>query len=496
MPTLAELLEGIVERELPERFRARQVTGICEDSRELAPGMVFVARRGTRSDGREHVADALRRGAVAVLGEELGADDSADALILPTPDVCAALARLALRWHGLDRRPLPELIGVTGTNGKSTTAHMLREIIRRADRRCGMLGTVEHDLCSYCEAATMTTPPPLELARLLRACVQAGAAYVVMEVSSHALDQRRTEGLSFAAGVFTNLTQDHLDYHESLGAYREAKARLFRELPAESVAVVNADDPAHEALVAGAGARVVRYGLARGADVSAVIRGSDLSGTRVRARLGGARFDFSTPLVGRHNVYNALAAAATAHALGFPRETIRAGLAGLERVRGRLERVSGMLGFQVFVDYAHTPDALRNAVAALRPLTAARLIVVFGCGGDRDRGKRPLMAQAAAEQADAVVLTSDNPRTEDARRIIDDALAGLADRRKVVVEPDRAEAIRAALACAREGDIVLIAGKGHEDYQIIGTEKRPFDDMQVAIRAARELGRRGTERVA
>lgn len=487
--TWGGLLAGLVPAE-ELRGRADQpASGVFDDSRQVRPGGLFVAVCGTSADGRRFVEDAVRRGAAVIVGEDLPATGAA--LAVRVPDARAALTQLALRWHGLaaDGCAGLRLAAVTGTNGKSTTAFMVRAILRAAGRKCGMLGTVHYDLCGRSVTARLTTPGPLELAGYLRECADAGADAAVMEVSSHALDQKRTDGLRFAAAAFTNLTGDHLDYHGTLESYRAAKRRLFQGLGPEAVAVVNRDDASHEFMLEGCRARVVTFGLEQPADISARITRSTSQGTFYRLRLEGRELVLENAVVGRHNVYNALTAAGLARALGADLDAIAAGLTSVRNIPGRLQRVPCASAADVFVDYAHTDDALRNVLSALKPLTRRRLIVVFGCGGDRDRSKRPRMAAAVAERADAIIVTSDNPRTEEPRQIIDEILSGFrADaRRRVTVEPDRAAAIRAALAGAGEGDVVLIAGKGHEDYQIIGDRRIHFDDVEVAIQAAAEL---------
>jgi UDP-N-acetylmuramoyl-L-alanyl-D-glutamate--2,6-diaminopimelate ligase len=342
----------------------------------------------------------------------------------------------------------------------------------------------------------MTTPGPLQLAAMLRECVDAGATAAVLEVSSHALDQKRTDGLMFAAAAFTNLTQDHLDYHKSMESYAAAKARLFSGLSPEAVAVLNRDDPAWELMGRECRARIVTCGLSRDADIGATITRDAVGGTLYRMQIEGRELALENALVGRHNVYNAMAAAGLARAAGVELDAIAAGLGALRSVPGRLQRVPCVQGVDVFVDYAHSDDAIRNVARVLRPLTRKRLILVFGCGGDRDPTKRPRMALAAAEFADAILVTSDNPRSEEPRAIIDQILAGFdaEARRKEVVEPDRRAAIFTALDCAEEGDVVLIAGKGHETYQEVGGTRLPFDDVEVAIEgaAAREKNRKGS----
>ena len=489
--TVDELLRGLAPTELLASHASRIVSGVFDDSRRVQPGGIFVAVRGTNADGRRYVGDAAGRGAAVVVGEAL--EPTERALVVNVPDARAALTTLAFRWYGLaeDGCAGLKLAGVTGTNGKSTTAFMTRAILRAAGLKCGMLGTVHYDLCGRSVAAPMTTPGPLELGACLRECADAGAVAAVMEVSSHALDQKRTDGLRFAAAAFTNLTGDHLDYHKTVENYRAAKARLFTGLDASAVAIVNRDDPNHEAILRDCRAHVVTYALERDADITARIVRSTSQGTFYRLRLEGRELVLENAIVGRHNVYNALTAAGLAQALGVTSDAIAAGLLSVRNIPGRLQRVPCASAADVFVDYAHTDDALRNVLSVLKPLTRRRLIVVFGCGGDRDRTKRPRMARAAAEFADAILVTSDNPRSEDPRAIIAEILTGFdADaRRRVAVEPDRAAAIHAALAAGGAGDVVLLAGKGHEDYQIIGDRRIHFDDVEVAIQAAAELTR-------
>jgi UDP-N-acetylmuramoyl-L-alanyl-D-glutamate--2,6-diaminopimelate ligase len=489
--TVAELLRGLAPAELLAGRAATIASGVFEDSRRVQPGGIFVAVRGTKGDGHDFVGDALARGAAVVVGETV--EPTERALIINVPDSRAALTALALRWYGLaaDGCAGMKLAGVTGTNGKSTTAFMVRAILRAAGQKCGMLGTVHYDLCGRSVAAGMTTPGPLELGASLRECADAGAAAVVMEVSSHALDQKRTEGLRFAAAAFTNLTGDHLDYHKTMENYRAVKARLFSGLDASAVALVNRDDPNHAAMLQDCRARVVTYAVEQDADITARIVRSTSQGTYYHLRIAGRELVLENAIVGRYNVYNALTAAGLAHALGVTPDAIATGLMSVRNIPGRLQRVPCASAADVFVDYAHSDDALRNVLSALKPLAHRRLIVVFGCGGDRDSTKRPRMAQAAAEFADAILVTSDNPRGEDPRAIIAEVLTGFDAemRRRVAVEPDRAAAIRAALAAAGAGDVVLIAGKGHEDYQIIGDRRIHFDDVEVAIQAAAALHR-------
>ena len=482
---LHALLRGVAGVSPSNLGSDQVVTGVFDDSRLVQPGGVFFAIRGVVVDGRRFVADAVKRGAAVVIGEELEPRD--DAVVINVPNARRALAQVAARWHGLDALSPPafRLLGVTGTNGKTTTAYMTRAILEAAGLKCGLLGTIQYDLCGSSIAAGMTTPGPIELAGHIRQCVDNGAHAAVMEASSHALDQQRAAGLRFAAAAFTNLTRDHLDYHETFEAYRDAKAQLFANLGADATAVTNADDPQGREIVHMSPARVLTYGIDATADIMAVVHSDSIDGTRFRLLLPDGEVEVESALVGRYNVYNALAAAGLAHAIGLSPKTIAAGLTALHAVPGRLQRVPGPPGVDVFVDYAHTDDALRNVAGVLRPLTRKRLIVVFGCGGERDRGKRPMMAQAAAKFGDVIIVTSDNPRSEDPNAIIQDVLAGFDQdvRRRVVTEVDRRCAIHAALAAAREGDVVLLAGKGHEDYQVVGAERLHFDDVEVAAEA-------------
>lgn len=487
---LSELLAGLASAELLKSCGAQTVTGVFDDSRQVRPGSLFVAVTGTRLDGRRFVRDAVRRGARVVVGHELPPRD--DAVLVDVKDTRAALATLALRWHGLsDGCGGLLLAGITGTNGKTTTAYMTRSILHAAGMPCGLLGTIQHDVCRRKVPARTTTPGALELAALLRECVEAGARAAVLEVSSHALDQQRVAGLRFAAAAFTNLSGDHVDYHESFEQYQAVKARLFAALEPDAVVVVNRDDPHHERMLRDCRGRVVTFALEHDADLHATIASSTRRGTVYRLRLEGRERVLENSLVGRHNVYNALAAAGLARALGAELDAIELGLRAVRTIPGRLQHVPCELEADVFVDYAHTDDALRNVLSVLRPLTRRRLLVVFGCGGQRDRTKRPRMAQAAAEFADLIFVTSDNPRHEDPLEIIEQVVRGFdADaRRRAAVEPDRARAIAEALAAAEAGDIVLIAGKGHENYQVIGDRRIHFDDVEVAIQAAAELRR-------
>jgi len=459
-----------------------EVRRVVTDSRDVQEGDCFVAVRGTAADGHAYLSEAVAKGCAAVVCEDATAvpPDVPRALVDDTRAVVGRLAQAAAGW------PCRRLavVGVTGTNGKTTFSYLLRHVLEAAGHRTGLIGTVAYDTLDGTTQATNTTPGPVATAGMMARLVRAGATHLVMEVSSHALDQRRTDGIEFDVAVFTNLSGDHLDYHGSMSAYLAAKRRLFDSLAPPAAAVVNRDDPRADEVLAGAHAGVRRlwYGFSSAADLYAEIDRIDATGSRFALRFAGASADVTSALVGRHNVYNALAAAGAAMALGLDLDRVAAALGEVRQVPGRLQRVAADAPFDVLVDYAHTDDALRNVLSALRPVTAGRLILVFGCGGDRDRGKRPRMARAAENGADVIVVTSDNPRGEDPADIIDEIVGGFSPTglAKATVEPSRRDAIAAAIGAAEAGDVVLIAGKGHEDYQIIGDRRIHFDDVETA----------------
>ncbi len=472
------------------------VLAVADDSRQVAPATLFVARPGTTGDGTQFIADALARGAVALCVDARADRDEViaqcgragrDVSILVATDAARASLALAQSFHGYPSRAL-RTIGITGTNGKTTTAFLTHHLIRESGAACGLLGTVFTDDGAMREPAALTTPGGCELAAVFSRMVRNTCQCAVMEVSSHALHQGRVDGIPFAVGVFTNLTGDHLDYHKTIDEYAAAKARLFRSLAVGSRAVVNCDDPAHARMVDGCAAGVLRCSTRdSSADCFAEVARVTLWGMQVRLRGPWGEFSADLPAIGTHNAMNSLQAAAAAWSVGVERSALERGLAGALPPPGRLEPVTAQGDpFAVLVDYAHTDDALLNVLTAVRPVVGeGRLIVVFGCGGDRDRTKRPRMARTAATHADFVIVTSDNPRTESPDAILDDICAGFPTPCSATVERhcDRAVAIRRAIALAHPGDLVLIAGKGHEDYQLIGREKFPFDDRVEARRA-------------
>ncbi|MCC6767076.1 MAG: UDP-N-acetylmuramoyl-L-alanyl-D-glutamate--2,6-diaminopimelate ligase [Deltaproteobacteria bacterium] len=495
MLTLDELLAGVEGIACQLRGDGRVlIERLTADSRDVRPGDLFVALPGTRTDGGRFVDEACRRGAAAVAGlAATGTPAGVPTVAVAEP--ARFLARAAARFHG-DPAAALTMVGVTGTNGKTTVTYLLEAIWRAAGVRPGVMGTINYRFGGVVDAAPLTTPPAHEIFARLAAMRAAGATHVAMEVSSHALAQDRTFGMPWDAAIFTNLGRDHMDFHRDQDDYLRAKARLFAALDASpkgrKVAVLNAADAKVAGLKPAIASRVVTFG-AEG-DVRAESVRMTLAGVEATLVAAGAKIAVATRLVGSGHLENVLAATAAAHALGVPLATIAAALAGFAGVPGRLETVVAGQDFTVLVDYAHTPDALAGVLSSLRALVSARLICVFGCGGDRDRGKRPLMAEAVGRHADLAILTSDNPRTEDPTRILADAEPGLeraglallphlgSAKRGYLVQADRAQAIASALTTARAGDCVVIAGKGHEDYQIIGAAKQPFDDRAIARR--------------
>jgi UDP-N-acetylmuramoyl-L-alanyl-D-glutamate--2,6-diaminopimelate ligase len=459
------------------------VEEVRDDSRQVQAGDLFVAVPGTNWDGAAFIGEARARGAVAIVAEA-----GVPGATVEVREAREALAGIAANRRG---RPAGRLIacGITGTNGKTTTCYLLESILMASGAHTGVTGTVTNRFAGRLRKARVTTPGALELQALLAEMVEADCSHAVIEVSSHALDQERVAGIPFRVAGFTNLTQDHLDHHGTMEAYACAKARLFeRHLDLGGTAVLNADAHGSDLMQRAAGSRrVLRCSVEGRDDADFTVRKADFGAEGVSAELEvpGGRIALKSCLLGRFNLSNIVLAAGMAWALDLPAGAIEAGIAALRGVPGRLEPIATGHKFAVLVDYAHTPDAIQRALSALRPLCRGRLIVVFGCGGDRDRAKRPLMGEAAGRGADLVVLTSDNPRTEDPRQIMADAEAGIRRARGAgwTAIPDRRQAIRSALEMGRSGDVVLIAGKGHEDYQVVGTERRPFDDREEVLAA-------------
>jgi UDP-N-acetylmuramoyl-L-alanyl-D-glutamate--2,6-diaminopimelate ligase len=496
------LLDGLAGCQVTGDLDA-PVTGVAYHSREVTPGGLFVALKGALTDGHLYLAASLDAGArVVVTEQELAPPPGVT--VVRVPQARLALAHISAAFFDHPSRELT-LVGITGTNGKTTTTYILESILNAAGCRVGVVGTVNYRVGESTWPAPVTTPESLDLQRLLREMRTCGVTHVFLEVSSHALDLRRVDGALFAAAVFTNLSQDHLDYHRDLDDYFAAKSRLFVEIlangrPSRGLAVLNLDDPRGRQLQDAVRDPALTYGLHPDSLVRPLSHRFRQDGLEAHLTTPQGEVSITARLVGPFNLANILAAAATALGLGIDPDTVARGIAALAGVPGRLERFGPPAGPGVFVDYAHTPAAVTQALEALQTLNFSRLITVFGCGGDRDRSKRPLMGQAAAAGSHLVIVTSDNPRTEDPLAIIREIEPGLAasglprldaaaaqrGETGYLVVPDRREAIRLAVSLARPGEAVLVAGKGHENYQIWGTERRHFDDREEVAQALKE----------
>ena len=495
---LAKLLRGVETKpDLKIAATDLEVLEIAYDSRKVKPGTLFVAIRGEKTDGNNFVSDAVARGAAAIASEQANpATLPAEFPWIQVADARKALAITAANYFGRPAEVL-KLIGVTGTNGKTTTAYLVDSILRAAGCEVGLLGTIGHRLVREMRAAANTTPESLDLQSFLADVVRAGGTHAVLEASSHALAMDRLWGCPMAVAIFTNLTRDHLDYHRTFEDYFAAKRRLFEGTGATApkMGVINQDDAYGKQLL-GLAARTLTYGLEPGADITTRKPALTFSGIECTVETPIGKIEIRSSLVGRTNVYNILAAVGAGVALDLTREVIASGIAQLSSVPGRFERIDAGQPFLVVVDYAHTDDALRNLLAAAKELNpGGRIITLFGCGGDRDRTKRSLMGEAASRASNVVVLTSDNPRSEDPLFIINDAIVGVqrADA-KCLVEPDRERAIEMALDQARPGDVVLLAGKGHETAQVLRDRTIDFDDREMARRILRRQRFRVKER--
>ncbi|MBD3368504.1 MAG: UDP-N-acetylmuramoyl-L-alanyl-D-glutamate--2,6-diaminopimelate ligase, partial [Candidatus Eisenbacteria bacterium] len=496
---LGRLLEAVDVRD-PGPEGAVGITSVEYDSRRVGNGSLFVAVRGFVTDGHRFVADAAEQGAAAALVESLTGASPIPEFVVPDTRRALGLAAHEFFGHPSDSMTVH---GITGTNGKTTTSYLVHSIMQQAGLASGVVGTLGHTTGGGAAPGSLTSPEASDLAALMASMADAGVEVLTMEVSSHALALERTAGTRFDTATFTNLSRDHLDFHRTLDEYWESKRKLFEQLSGgggkpDAAAVVNTDDPRGRELAAWlrreTDVRLVTFGITQG-EVRATDIASTVDGTTATIVTPRGTFAAEIRLLSTFNVMNALAATSVALAAGVELGAVAEGLRAVTEVAGRLERVDAGQPFTALVDYAHTPDALEKALAALRDLDPGRLIVVFGCGGDRDRGKRPQMGEIAARQADVVIVTSDNPRTEDPSTIIADILNGVRANESgadVEVVPDRRAAIVRAVGIARKGDVVLVAGKGHEDYQIIGTEKRHFDDREE-IRAAVETTLPGGE---
>ena len=470
---LRELLEGmevISQTISPDT----EITHVCVDSRATQKGSLFVAVPGNRCDGGHYARQAVDRGAVCVVCQS---ELPPDLPWVKVRDARLALSQLACRWYGHPSRQLT-MLGVTGTNGKTTVTYLLRHILQRTGMKTGLIGTVQNIVGEQTLPAQRTTPDALQIQQLLSAMTKNGCSHAVMEVSSHALDQHRAEGIDFAVGIFTNLTEDHLDYHGTMGCYCDAKAKLFQM---SRMGVCNADDPWTERLLAGASCPSVYYGIHNPAEVWAediFLHSRSVDFTVCTAR---TRTPVHLGVPGRFSVYNALGAIAACGELGIPPEECAAALATFPGVAGRMEVVpTPGKPYTLLIDYAHTPDALETVLKTVRGFAQNRVIAVFGCGGDREREKRPLMGHIAGKLADLTIITSDNPRTEEPMAIIRDILPGIAGAEdKYIVEPDRRGAIALAMGRAAAGDVIVLCGKGHETYQEIGDKTIPMDEREI-----------------
>ncbi len=503
---LAHLLGPLTNREL-HGDGAVEITSLTCDSRQAGPGALFFALAGVATDGHRFIGQARAAGAAAVVLED-AACAPADIPWVRVADSRTAMARMAAEFHGDPTAHLP-LIGITGTNGKTTTTYIIEAILAAAGIPAAVLGTISYRFGATTFAASHTTPESTELQAAFRHLADAGARAFVMEVSSHALEQRRVDGCHFDVGIFSNLTRDHLDYHGDMEQYLEAKQRLFSELLRPTTgkprrrAAVNMDDSYGAVVAERAACPVITYGVDFPGDVRAVGVVSTVAGIRATLVTPQGEIPIASRLLGRFNLSNILAAASAGIALELPLTAIKAGIEGHATVPGRLERVDNDRGITLLVDYAHTGDALENVLTTLREIATGRIITVFGCGGDRDPGKRPIMGRIATELSDLAVATSDNPRTEDPALILEQIRAGILPlgareysgndlangfgEKGFIMRENRREAIRLAIGLARPGDIVLLAGKGHEDYQIIGHTKHHFDDREEAAQACAEL---------
>jgi UDP-N-acetylmuramoyl-L-alanyl-D-glutamate--2,6-diaminopimelate ligase len=484
-----------------------QVTAVSCDSRKVTTGTLFFALHGVSVDGHEFIEAAVNAGASAIILEDEARAPKGTTWI-KVADGRAAMAKISAKFYGNPTLQRP-LIGITGTNGKTTTTYLIEAILTAAGLPPAVLGTISYRFGSTCIEASHTTPESTELQAAFRQLADAGAASFVMEVSSHALEQKRVDGCHFDVGVFSNLTRDHLDYHQTMESYLEAKQRLFSELLRPTIekprrrAAVNMDDPYGSAIAERSTCPVITYGIAFQGDVRVTDITSSVNGIKGTLLTPKGSISFSSKLVGKFNLSNILAAASAGIALDLPLDAIKSGIESHATVPGRMERVDNTRGITVLVDYAHTGDALENVLSTLKELATGRIITLFGCGGDRDPGKRPIMGRIATEMSDLAIATSDNPRTEDPFSILTQVKAGMTplgvreyapteltesfSEKGFVMLENRSEAIRLAIHLAQPGDIVLLAGKGHEDYQIIGKTKHHFDDREQAALACTEL---------
>jgi UDP-N-acetylmuramoyl-L-alanyl-D-glutamate--2,6-diaminopimelate ligase len=464
-----------------------EVKGVSPNSKNVQDGFIFVAISGTHDDGHEFIDEAIKRGAKAIVVEssKLKTQRLLKVPFIAVGDTRKALAQLSARFYGSPSRKI-KVVGITGTNGKTTITYLIEALLKEAGFNPAVIGTVNYRFKDKIIPSKNTTPGPVELQSMLSEMLSNEVDYVIMEVSSHALDQQRVEGINFHCAIFTNLTQDHLDYHATMEKYFSAKAKLFKNLDPGAYAVINNDDAYAHRIKELTKAKIITYGIDNRSDISATKMQFSMNYTKFSVSSQKQDFNIKSRLIGRHNVYNILSGVAFALEEGINPEVIKNAIEKFSLVPGRLERIESDAGFAVFVDYAHTEDALTNAINTLRPLSGNRVIVVFGCGGDRDKTKRPKMGRAATELADYAIITNDNPRSEDPQAIIDGIRKGIKKENFCVI-PQRMQAIRRSLEMAKTGDIVLVAGKGHESYQILSNRTEYFDDRQAVRECLRSL---------
>lgn len=478
---LKDLLSGIYDGQLDEKFAAYDISSLSCDSRSVEPQSLFVALSGMRFDGNHYIREAVSKGAIVVIrsneANTILEDISSSVCVLEVGDPKKFLSDLALRFYGAPSKRL-KVFGITGTNGKTTVTYLLESIAHYHQKKCAVIGTINYRIGGEVLPSKNTTPSFLENQQFLSRLADQGVDYSFMEVSSHALVQGRVNLIDFRVAIFTNLTGDHLDYHKTMEEYFRAKSLLFKNLSREAVAIINADDPYGQRLLELTEARIFTYGFKASARIKARDVRFGFNGSTMTIETPNGSFQLTTPLIGMHNVYNILAAVGASLADGMPLETIKGGLEEIGLIPGRLEAFDCGRDFYVFIDYAHTEDGLKNVIQALRATGETRIITVFGCGGDRDRTKRPKMGKIACELSDYSIVTTDNPRSEEPQAIIDEIKTGFSkDNYDVVI--DRTQAIHKALSMAQPGDVILIAGKGHETYQIFKDRTIDYDERDV-----------------
>ncbi|MBS1258172.1 MAG: UDP-N-acetylmuramoyl-L-alanyl-D-glutamate--2,6-diaminopimelate ligase [Candidatus Scalindua arabica] len=458
-------------------FSDVEITGITNDSRKVRPGYIFVAIKGYKTDGHNFIKKSLESGAQAIVSEERFSLNQKIPQII-VRNTRKALSSLSCCFYNNPSQEI-DVVGVTGTNGKTTTTFLTKSIIEKAGYKTGLIGTINYQIGRKIVPAQETTPESVELQRLIAEMVEAKIKFAVMEVSSHSAIQHRIEDINFKTAVFTNITTEHMDYHKTISNYMDAKVELFKNLTRDSYAILNADDKSSEYFADRTSAKILWYGIENNADIKAEICRESTTNIMVKLNYSGREIDMKIPFMGLHNVYNSLASVASAISLGFELDVIKDGIETAPVVPGRLEAVPCKRSFKIVVDYAHTPHALETVLYSLKNLVKGRILLVFGCGGDRDKEKRPMMGKVADENSDIFWLTNDNPRSEDPQSIIEDIKAGIKPGRIFYIQTNRYTAIEEALAEAKSDDLVLIAGKGHEKHQIIKDIIIPFDDREV-----------------